>query len=324
MSTNAVLFLIPIASSILTFIFLKPFIDFMYKVNIVVEDYSENKDLFGERTVLFNTLHAKKKGTPRGAGMVIVLVVLFLTCIFLNILKLTVSGLNTLFFLLPAFMIIGFFDDYKKTLNVKDSWNLKFKYKLYLEMFVATIVSYIVVGEFSLIWLVISLLVPFLAESFNISDGLDGLSCGLLAIILLPIIYISMLKGNYLILIISLAIVGALISFLYFNINPARILLGDVGSLPLGAFMAFAIVSLNVIYLAPVLYFLVILDSLSSLIQLFSKKFLKKKIFLIAPVHHHFEALGWPETKVVFRFWVIQAFFSFLSLFIFHLVNGKL
>lgn len=324
MSINAMLFLIPLISSILTFVFLKPFIDFMYRINVVVEDYSDNRDLFGEKTVIFNSLHAKKKGTPRGAGAVIILVVLPLTYIFLKILKLPISGLAIVSFLLLTFMVIGFFDDYNKTRSLENSWNLKFKYKLYLELLVATIVSHIVVGEFSLIWILISLLVPFLAESFNISDGLDGLSCGMLAIILLPIIYISMLKGNYLILIISLSIIGALISFLYFNINPARILLGDVGSLPLGAFMAFAVVSLNIVYLVPILYILVILDSFSSLAQLFSKKFFKKKIFLIAPIHHHFEALGWPETKVVFRFWVIQALFSFLSLFVFHLVNGKL
>lgn len=148
------------------------------------------------------------------------------------------------------------------------------------------------------------------------TDGLDGLATGL-SIIVLSVFWILSISFDYLSLSSYIAtFIGALIPFLYFNIYPARIFMGNVGSYVLGATMAILAVILHreVAFLIIGLVFLV--DGASSPLQSLSVKFTGKRLFLMAPLHHHFEKLGWPEVKVTMRFWIFGIIFGLLGLFI--------
>ena len=116
---------------------------------------------------------------------------------------------------------------------------------------------------------------------------------------------IAFLQGNFGIAAFCLALVGALLSFLWFNIFPARFFMGDVGSFAFGTTLAVVAIMLNATLLIPIIGLLFVIEIASVVLQLASKKILKRKLFLSAPIHHHFEAIGWPETKVTMRFWVL-------------------
>lgn len=143
------------------------------------------------------------------------------------------------------------------------------------------------------------------ANAVNISDGLDGLAGGLLTTAFACFGLIAVLQGNFGIAGFCFTIVGTLLSYLWFNIYPARFFMGDIGSFAFGTALAVVAIMLNCILLIPVIGFIFVLEVASSSIQIFSKKVFKRKVFISAPIHHHFEALGWPETKVTMRFWVL-------------------
>ena len=100
-------------------------------------------------------------------------------------------------------------------------------------------------------------------------------------------------------------IIGALVSYLWFNINPARFFMGDVGAFALGCSLAVVAMLTDTLFILPIIAFVFVMETLSVILQLLSKKFRHKKIFLSSPVHHHLEAIGWPETKITMRFWLI-------------------
>jgi len=143
------------------------------------------------------------------------------------------------------------------------------------------------------------------SNAVNISDGLDGLAGGLLATSYVVFAVIAMLQGNFGIAGFCFTVLGALLSYLWFNIYPARFFMGDVGSFALGTALGVVAMLTDTLFLLPIIGFLFVIEAGSSLIQILSKKIFKRKIFLSAPIHHHFEAIGWPETKVTMRFWVI-------------------
>lgn len=111
----------------------------------------------------------------------------------------------------------------------------------------------------------------------------------------------------------SVLLAGALLSYLWFNIHPARFFMGDVGSFALGTALGVVAMLTNTLLLLPVIGIMFVIEAGSSLIQIFSKKVFKRKIFISAPIHHHLEASGWPETKVTMRFWVIGAVAAFVG-----------
>ena len=117
---------------------------------------------------------------------------------------------------------------------------------------------------------------------------------------------------------------GALLAFLWFNIPPARFFMGDTGAMSLGVVLAIIALMTNTVLLLPIIGLLFVVESLSVIIQITSKKLRQgKKVFLSAPIHHHFEAIGWPETKVVMRFWVIAAMTAVIGLAIFLMDRGS-
>ncbi len=148
------------------------------------------------------------------------------------------------------------------------------------------------------------------------SDGLDGLLGGLSTIILVGFWAICSQLGYNTLAKYCATVIGALVPFLYFNVNPARVFMGNVGSHVIGATLAILAVVLHREVAFLILAAVPLLDGLTSPLQSFSKSFLGKRIFLMAPVHHHFELLGWSESKVVFRFWVVELVFVFIGVFV--------
>ena len=182
------------------------------------------------------------------------------------------------------------------------------------------------VGEVAIGWLIVPLFtfaVVATGNAVNISDGLDGLAGGLLAISFSTFGLIALLQGNSMMAGFCFTVVGALLSYLWFNIHPARFFMGDVGSFAFGVALGVVAMLTDTLLLLPVIGLVFVLEAGSSLIQILSKKFFKKKIFISAPVHHHLEAIGWPETKVTMRFWVIGCVVAFTG-FVLAIAGGHI
>lgn len=164
------------------------------------------------------------------------------------------------------------------------------------------------IGDLVLGWLIVPLFVFAViatSNAVNISDGLDGLAGGLLTISFGIFGVISLLQGQVILAGFCFTVVGALLSYLWFNIYPARFFMGDVGSFAFGTSLGVVAMLTNTLFLLPIIGLIFVIEAGSSLIQIASKKLFHKKVFLSAPIHHHLEAKGWPETKVTMRFWVI-------------------
>ena len=182
------------------------------------------------------------------------------------------------------------------------------------------------VGEVTIGWLIVPLFtfaVVATGNAVNISDGLDGLAGGLLAISFSTFGVIALLQGNSMMAGFCFTVVGALLSYLWFNIHPARFFMGDVGSFAFGVALGVVAMLTDTLLLLPVIGLVFVMEAGSSLIQILSKKFFKKKIFISAPVHHHLEAIGWPETKVTMRFWVIGCVVAFTG-FVLAIAGGHI
>jgi phospho-N-acetylmuramoyl-pentapeptide-transferase len=150
-----------------------------------------------------------------------------------------------------------------------------------------------------------TLVVVSAGNAVNISDGMDGLAGGLLLSAYTAYALIAALQGNFKIATFCMTVSGALLSYLWFNIPPARFFMGDVGSFSLGTALGVVAMVTGTLFLLPIIGFVFVAEAGSSLIQILSKKIFHRKIFIAAPIHHHFEAKGWPKTKVTMRFWVL-------------------
>jgi phospho-N-acetylmuramoyl-pentapeptide-transferase len=167
-------------------------------------------------------------------------------------------------------------------------------------------------------WLIIPLFVLVIystANAVNITDGLDGLAGGLSAISFGAYAVIALLEKKYGVSGFCMTIAGALLSYTWFNIYPARFFMGDVGSFALGTALGVVAMLTNTVLILPIIGIVFVVEIGSVAIQLISKKLRNgKKIFLSSPIHHHFEAIGWPETKVTMRFWVLGQVAAFVGL----------
>jgi phospho-N-acetylmuramoyl-pentapeptide-transferase len=164
------------------------------------------------------------------------------------------------------------------------------------------------VGPFELGWLIMPLFVLVVvstSNAVNISDGLDGLAGGLLSSAFGVFAVIALLQGNFGIAGFCCTILGVLMSYIWFNIYPARFFMGDVGSFAYGVALGVVAMLTDSLFLLPIIGLVFVLEGGSSLVQIFSKKVFHRRVFISAPIHHHLEAKGWPETKVTMRFWVI-------------------
>lgn len=169
-------------------------------------------------------------------------------------------------------------------------------------------------GIIAIFWFV----VMATANSVNISDGLDGLAGGLLSASFTTYAIICGVEGRYALAGFCLAVVGALLSYTWFNIAPARFFMGDVGAFALGTALGIIAMQTDTIYALPIIGAVYVMETGSVIINRLSRKFRHgKKVFLSSPIHHHFEALGWPETKVTMRFWILGQVSSVLGLILF-------
>ncbi len=166
----------------------------------------------------------------------------------------------------------------------------------------------------ALFWLV----VIATSNSVNITDGLDGLAGGLLTSSFMAYAIICTVQGELALAGFCLTVVGALLSYTWFNIFPARFLMGDVGSFALGTALGIIAMQTDTIYVLPIIGAVYVMETGSVIINRLSRKFRNgKKVFLSSPIHHHFEAIGWPETKVTMRFWIMGQVSSALGLIVF-------
>ncbi|MBI3342877.1 phospho-N-acetylmuramoyl-pentapeptide-transferase [Candidatus Gottesmanbacteria bacterium] len=305
----------------------------------------KTRDAFEKRTPIFDKLHKNKVGTPVGGGLLIIalttvlfpLVMLILYYFWVPITAVYAIGseIKILLFTFVSFGLLGLVDDMKKTfvwLKSSDFFGLRLRHKLTLEVLVASIIGFWLihdlhidifyvplVGVFHLGWWFVpfaAFVIIAFANAFNITDGLDGLASGVLMIALAAFWIISAsILDTPLSLFIALWL-GGVIAFLYFNIYPARIFLGDVGALSFGATLA--VVGL-ILGKAPVLLVIggvFILEVFSSLLQLLSKKFLHRKVFPVAPLHLWLQYHGWEEPKIVMRLWIISIVLALFGLWI--------
>jgi phospho-N-acetylmuramoyl-pentapeptide-transferase len=163
-------------------------------------------------------------------------------------------------------------------------------------------------GDIDIGWLIVPLfafVIVAMGNAVNISDGLDGLAGGLAIAAFMVYAFLAVLQGHYGIAGFCFTVVGALISYVWFNIYPARFFMGDVGSFALGTSLGVVAMLTDTLFLLPIVGAMFVVEVGSSLIQILSKKFLHRKIFVSSPLHHHLEATGWPEPKITMRFWTL-------------------
>ena len=159
------------------------------------------------------------------------------------------------------------------------------------------------------------------SNATNLTDGLDGLAAGVLFFAFGALAVVAFVLGRYDLAVMIAVILGALLAFLWFNIYPARFFMGDTGSMSLGITLGVVAMLTNTALLLPFFGFILVIETASVIVQLVSKKVRGKKVFHSSPIHHHFEALGWPESQITMRFWIVAAVVSILGLVIFFLAR---
>ncbi|MFA6466531.1 MAG: phospho-N-acetylmuramoyl-pentapeptide-transferase [Patescibacteria group bacterium] len=313
---------------------------FLYKYKLVKNVRDDST------TPIFSKMHQGKSGTPTMGGVLIWMTVLILAILFWLIHILWPNSVLANFnFLsreetylplgaLVASAIVGLVDDWFNVTRQGGGkgGGLTVKHRLFIYTLIALfgawwfyfkldwdVVRVPFVGVFQMGWWFIPFFVFILvatAFSVNEADGLDGLAGGIVLAAFASFGTIAFVQGDYNMAAFCGVISGALLSFLWFNINPARFFMGDTGAMSLGIVLGIVAMLTGYPLLLPIIGFLLLLESSSVIIQILSKKIRKKKVFLSAPIHHHFEAQGWSETKIVMRFWVISGVFAVLGLII--------
>jgi phospho-N-acetylmuramoyl-pentapeptide-transferase len=175
----------------------------------------------------------------------------------------------------------------------------------------------VVVGV-ALFSLLMVLVIVGTTNAVNLSDGLDGLAAGAGGIALLVYTAIAFLEREYDLAIICGAMVGAIVGFLWFNSHPAQVFMGDTGALAIGGVLAVAAILTKTELLLPIIGGIFVLEALSVMIQYGFFKLTRKRVFKMAPIHHHFELSGWEENKVVVRFWIIQFAFAVVGFVLYY------
>lgn len=321
-------------SFFITSVFLIPFIDLLFRLRRKYKK-SAGHTLDVATPIHNRILKGKDLEVPVGGGLLLIPIIVFLFLVALLGYK---NQLNieafVLIFTVLSFGYIGLFDDVRKIFTKFQGkyTGVRARYILALQLIFATLISLIlyffiglnnifvpIMGNIVLGWfyipLAIFIIVSF-ANAYNISDGMDGLSTGLLLICLLAVLVLAHTVFDETLGIFTGIWIGAIIAFLYFNVYPARIYLGDAGSFGFGA--ALAVVGLltgKVVGLAFIGGVYVVIVG-SSLVQILSKKFLNKKILLVAPIHFYFKYIGWEEPKIVMRFWLAGSILAILGLWL--------
>ena len=271
--------------------------------------------------------HQAKSGTPTMGGIMIILAIVVAT---VAAAPLTPAVLLALFITLGHF-VLGFLDDYIKVVK-KRNLGLKAKQKMLGQIIIAIVTMIVgtrVLGIDTTIWIPIAdvnvdigvgyyFLVLFVlvgtSNAVNLTDGLDGLASGTVAIASGAYALVCYMTGHYDLAIFSVAMMMACLAFLRFNAHPAKVFMGDTGSLALGGAVAAVGILTHTEILLAVIGFVFVCEALSVIIQVISFKTTGKRVFSMSPIHHHFELGGWKETKVVFVFWMVGLVASIVGL----------
>jgi len=331
-------------SVIVNFVLIVPFINFLYKLKMQRQN-QVTRDAFNKPTPIFDHFHRHKQGTPVGGGILIVittLILFILSLLLFFILRRPIqsnypallSEAKILIFSLLSFSLLGVYDDIKKIfiLQKQQFFGLRLRHKLIIEIILATIIAFWLFNDLRIDFVYIPFLgvlklsyfyiifaafvIVSFANAVNITDGLDGLSSGVLMIALMSFwavarsildVPTSLFIGVWL---------GGIIAFLYFNVFPARIMLGDAGALAFGATFAVVGLTLGKPFSLLIIGGIFVVEIMSSLIQLLGKKFYKRKIIPVSPFHLWLQLKGWPEPKIVMRFWLISILLSIFGLMV--------
>lgn len=296
---------------------------------------------------VFNSLHKQKAGTPTMGGIIVWATVLGLALIlllfsaafdgfwsYLNFVDRAQTYLPLFAMFLAA--LIGLLDDIYGARGIGPRGGgltmrhriliyfgfallgaLWFYLKLDWNVLAIPFVGNIVVGW----WYVPIFIFIIVASAFsaNETDGLDGLAGGVMLFAYVALTMVAFVLGRFDLAAMGGVVIGALLAFLWFNIYPARFFMGDTGSMSMGITIGVIAMLTNTTLLLPLFVPIFVIESGSVIIQLLSKRFRGKKVFLSTPIHHHFEALGWPETKVTMRFWIISIICVTLGIVLFFL-----
>jgi phospho-N-acetylmuramoyl-pentapeptide-transferase len=321
---------------------------FLYKYKIGIK--IKRKSVSGEKLSFVSRLHSHKEGTPTMGGIIIwltVAVLIFSVYLIAPILgelfgSNWISDLNFLtrsqtwlpLFALLSTALLGLADDYMsiKKIGGNKGGGMRFAVRLGWLLVISSVgawwfysklgwdlIHVPAVGDFEVgLWYIpifIAVIVS-MAVSSNETDGLDGLNAGVLIQAFGVFSVIAFFQGKLDMAAFCAVVGGSLLAFLWFNFYPARFFMGDTGAVSLGSTLGVVAMLTNSILVLPLVVFIYFAESGSVVIQMLSKKIFKKKVFLSAPLHHHFEALGWPETKVTVRFWIINIVLALVGLLI--------
>ncbi len=323
-----------ISSFFVTALLLVPFIDFLYRIKLRRQN-QVTKDMFDKKTPIFDKFNSWKVGTPVGGGLLILLVTIIWTFWAYGIFNLSLKPweIFVIFFSFISFGLLGFYDDLKKLVGTKTGFfGLRFRHKFIIQWILALIIATVFYFQLSYSFVFIHglgivnigmLFIPFAAlvivsfvNAVNITDGLDGLASGLLVICLLAFLVINSAYLDESLGIFLAVLLGSIAAFLYFNIYKARLWLGDVGSLALGAVLAVVGLLTGKVLALAIIGGVFVVEAGSSLIQLLGKKYLGRKIFPVAPFHLYLQNKGWEEPKIVMRAWLIGFFLAIVGIFI--------
>jgi len=318
------LFLVGILAFLMSIILTPVYTHFAYKHNLWKK--KRQTATTGEKLEVISKLSTRKRRVPTMAGLIIVVTVTIIT------LLLNLDRQQTW---LPLAALIGgatvgLIDD---IINIKGTGigvaGLRAPIKFAMITLVAAIGAWFFyyklgyttiqlpyVGDYHIGTLLIPLFILTVistGNAVNISDGLDGLAGGMLLNAYGAFGIIAALQGHFAIAAFCMTVVGALLAYIWFNIPPARFFMGDVGSFSLGTALGVIAMLTDTVLLLPVIGVMFVLEAGSTLIQIASKRMFKRKIFIAAPIHHHFEAQGWPKTKVTMRFWIISQFSALIG-----------
>lgn len=324
------------------FFLIIPFINLLYKIKFQRAD-QKTKDAFNNPTPIFDQFHKHKSGTPVGGGILVVAVTTIL--FILTLITFSVIGVNItsnynnipgvimlILFTFISFALLGIYDDVHKILFIKrDSFfGIRMRHKLILEIVLSLVIAYWLYAQLGIqiinipflgvfdigLWYVLfaAFVIVSFANAVNITDGLDGMAASVLMVSLAGFWVVarsiidvptSTFIGVWL---------GGMLAFMYFNVYPARIFMGDTGALSFGATFAVIGLILGKSLALPIIGGVFVLEIGTSLLQLLSKKFTGKKLFPVAPLHLWMQLRGWEEPKIVMRLLIFSIIFSLLGL----------
>ncbi len=342
MNDNSFYLFATVISFVTQFFLFIPFINFLYHRKMQRME-QQTTDPFGVRTPIFDRHNGHKVGTPVGGGILVICitVILFLIGLLVNLwfdreLTSNYPALSAeifaLLFTVVSFGLLGLYDDLSKIFYWKKSqfFGMRMRQKLAVELILALIVSSILFfglgielvhlpffGTFHLSYFYIlfaAFVIVAFSNAVNITDGLDGLSCGVLMISLIGFWIVARSIIDVPTSLFISVWLGGILAFLYFNVYPARIWLGDTGSLAFGA--VFAVIGLILGKPFALLFFggIFVVEAFTSGAQLLSKRFLGRRIFTVTPFHLYLQNKGWQEPKVVFRLWILAVICALIGL----------